>query len=183
MEPDKPQRSPIGGSPLKKYGLIVGVIVAVVLLVIIIIAMATGGKDSSAGLLTIAQEQQELIRVSADGAKNSKSTQLLNFSATAQVSLASSQKDLTAFMAKHGVKTDDKVLALGKDAQTDQALSGALASNTYDTTFNSVIQAELATYVKNLDAAIQTATTKTEQNLLKKQSANAQLLSKMLTAL
>lgn len=182
MEPPKPQRQLFGGSPLKKYGLLAAILAVVLILIVIIISLATGGNDNNATLLGIAQKQQELIRVAADGAKNSKNTSITNFAATTQVSLSSAQQDIIGYMAKRGAKVNDKTLALGRDAQTDKALGAALAANTYDTTFTSVMQSDLTTYKTALDNARTTAATKTEQDLLKQQVTNAELLGKMLVA-
>ncbi len=166
---------------MQKALIILGVLVAVLILLAVIIAMASGSKNDTLPLVSVAQTQQEIIRVSSDGAKNIRSGSLQNFAVTAQVSLRSSQQEVLSYLKKQGTKVKGKQLDLAKKPATDKALSAALAANTYDATFASVIKTELDSYDQKLAEATAAATTKKEQDLLQKQSVGAQLLRRQLT--
>lgn len=167
-------------SPVKKLVMMVGLVVVVLSLLAIILALASKPTGNSNSLIAIAQEQTELMRVAADGAKNSHNTDIQNFAVTTQVSLSSTQQKLLNIMAKQGVKTTDKTLVLGHSAKTDQALQSAIAADTYDSTFSSIMRANLSTYVHDLNQEEATATSKAELNVIKDADAGAQLLQKIL---
>jgi flagellar basal body-associated protein FliL len=170
----------IGTSPIKKLVMIVGLVVVVLGLVAVIIAIATKPTTQSTALVTIAQDQAEIIRVAGDAVKNSHSDVIQNFAATATVGLASSQQDLLSYMAKNGTKVNDKVLALGHSSKTDQALTAALAADTYDTSYESIMRANLSKYEHDINQGISAAQTKQEVTLLQKANSGAQLLQTML---
>lgn len=182
MEPGKaPKKNLLGGSSNKKLFIIAGAVVGLLLLIVFLASLSAGGNKNAAQILTLAQTQQEVIRVAKDGSKNAQSTELKNFAATTITSVSSDQQQLLALFAKNGKKIKPKDLAGGKNPQTDQALAAALAANTYDSTFASTMNSELKTYagqLKNL-AAISGPTS---APLLKKEIDNAGKLQKDLEA-
>lgn len=177
----QPQKNNISlGNLFGNKKVIIFAAVVVVLLLLIVVLSAGGGKQAPTPLLSVAQAQQEIIRVSADGAKNAQSTDLKNFAVTTGLSLSSDQRILLSYMGAHGAKPKTKDLSLTQNPQTDQALAAAAAANTYDTTFSATMQHELDDYQNKLETASSTATLKSEQALLKRESDNAALLRKQL---
>jgi hypothetical protein len=182
MEPPKQSRGGIGlgDASAKKFIFIVVAVIAFLGLLFGIMAMASKPTGNGPALTRIAQEQQEMIRVSADPAKNSHSDTVQNFAVTLQLGLTSAQQSTLAYMAKTGTKVSPKTLALGASAKTDQALASALAADTYDSTFESIMATSLNNYVRDLSAESKAAQTIAERQMLKKDLDSAQLLQKML---
>jgi hypothetical protein len=186
MSPQKPQRPSLlnlGGGKSKVWLIVGGIVFALILIIIGVSVASSAGKSKTLELLSVVQTQQEIIRVATDGTKNARSTDLQNLANTTVVSLSSDQHQLLAVMQKQGTKVSPKELDLGKNSQTDQALSVAQAANTYDTTFASTMDSELSDYENKLDSAAKTATTTAGINLLKKEMDNAAQLHKELQSL
>lgn len=183
MEQEGPKQrgGGLGNSPLKKALLIVGLFVGVLTLLGVILAIVSHKPNNTAPLITIAQDQQELIRIASDGAKHGRSTTIQNYAVTAESSLTSAQSSLVAFMAKQGIKVNAKSLDASHSPTTDQALATALTAETYDSTFTSISQAALAKYIRDLNQEISVAPTRAEATLLQQQNAYAQLLQKQLS--
>lgn len=171
---------PGSGSPMQKMLFIVGAFVVALILIALVVIMLSGSKGNTAPLLSVAQSQQEIIRVATDGAKNVRGSKLKNFAVTAQVAVASAQRETLAQLKKQGVKPKTKDLALLKKVDTDKALAAALAANTYDTTFTSTMTTELEGYTARLEDAAAVATTKSELALIEKHRTGAELLRKQM---
>jgi hypothetical protein len=148
----------------------------VVLMVVALALAATSKQKAPPALLSVAQHQQEIIRLSTEGIKVSKSDTVLNLATTLQLTVTSDQDQVLTQLAHQGVKAKEKTLAADHSAQTDQALSAALASNTYDTTYLSIVKTELDKYQDSLDNAATAAKTQSELKLVQKEAANAKLL-------
>ena len=182
MEPQKPQKQGLfsGGAGGQKIILIACVVIIGLVLAGIAAFIASSSKTDPTSLVTIAQTQQEVIRVATDGSKNAKTLRLQNFAVTTAVTVTSSQRELVGFLEKRGTKVKDSSLNVSKNTQTDTALAAAVASNTYDVTFESSMKTELDNYEGQLNEANALATTKAERDLLQKQTISAQLLRKQL---
>jgi hypothetical protein len=181
MEPQKPSKGSLFGGGSNKLFIIAGAVVALLVIVVVIVMASSANKGKTDELLAVVQAQQEVIRVATDGTKNAHSTTLKNFANTTAVSLSSDQHQLLALMLKQGRKVSPKELDLGKNSQTDKALSTAQAANTYDTTFATTMDAEIEDYQNKLDAAQKVASSSAGITLLKKEVANAAQLSKELS--
>lgn len=184
MEQQQQKRSLFSGGGMggtKMLLLVSGIVLLLIIFGIIGIALL-GPKDDIAPELAVAQTQQEIVRVAADGAKNAKAGNLQNFAVTASLSVTSAQQEYLTFFASHGVKIGEKELALGRNAKTDQALAAALGANTYDTTFITVMRSELDSYETKLRAIAAKVTTKQAKELIQKLYDSAKLLSKQLEA-
>ena len=152
--PQKP-RIPLpiqpGGSKKTQF-LLYGVIgVIVIMLLVIGFSIVGGSPDNPQQLLRIAQEQQEIIRVSNLATNQARTQQAINLSATASVTIASSQNDIVTIIGKKA-KVNTKTLSLKKDVKTDQQLSSAAQNNQFDNAFIQQMQSHLTTYqndVKN----------------------------------
>jgi flagellar basal body-associated protein FliL len=183
MEPQKTGGRGFGGASGKKLLFIIGAGLVALVLIIMVASLIFSNKDTStASLIPVAQAQQEMIRVAANGAKNAQATKLQNYSVTVTVSLASEQRDLLAYLKKHGVKVSPASLGLTKNPRTDQALAAAQASSTYDTTYVSVMKSQIDGYEAQINAAKATATSKTQRDLLQKQFNHAELYRSQLLA-
>ncbi len=121
------------------------------MLLVIGFSIVGGSPDNPQQLLRIAQEQQEIIRVSNLATNQARTQQAINLSATASVTIASSQNDIVTIIGKKA-KVNTKTLSLKKDVKTDQQLSSAAQNNQFDNAFIQQMQSHLTTYqndVKN----------------------------------
>lgn len=145
----------------------------------IILSLVFGGKGAAtAPLVTLAQEQTEIIRITkaADDSNQLSSQDAQNFSRNTRLTISSDQAELTNFLAKNGKKLTKKQLALKQSATTDSTLQAAASSGTYDSTFISVLQTQLKTYQTSLSQAFKGASSASEKALLKGEFDNATLL-------
>lgn len=142
-----------------------------VLLVLILMAfslLTAGSKGQTEQLLTLAQEQTELIRVAglaqSEKAVRSSSTQVL--AANTSLALQSSNKEVLALLTKAKVKTDDKILALKKSSKTDLALEEAAQNNQYDDVFTGILRTDLKAYQTHVKQLYSTSTNKAQKEVL-----------------
>lgn len=162
----------------KKRILLVAVIGAVLLVVFMVVfsLLFSGGKGSAETLLTVAQQQTELIRVAEDGTDKARGPLAQNLAITTKLSVASAQKDLLEYMKKQRLKAGPKQLALGRSDQTDAALTAAEQNNRYDEEFTKIIEQQLAAYQASLQTAFNQTSSKAGKDLLSAAYTQAGLL-------
>ncbi len=187
-----PEAKPPPQNPIGKFGgnnsmavrIAVVAVGAFILIIIISIAVAIlGGSSSQPALIKVTQDQTELIRVANQVTQigNEQASQTLNnFSQSASLSLVSAQTELLNFMATHGGKPDSKLLAQSKNSQTDASLSAAVAASNFNSTFKTVMKAQLTNYEADLQAAYADAKSSTLQQILNGDYNDATLLVKQL---
>lgn len=154
VNPNTPKRGGIalGGGFGMRIGLLVGG--AVVLMILIAIVMsALAPKSSTPGLTAIAQRQQEIMRISAAAELKTNNQDTKNFVTSANLSITSSQQQITGYLATKGTKLKSKTLALDQNTQTDTLLANADSAGTYDVTAVQVITSQLQTYEGQLQAS------------------------------
>lgn len=156
------------GSSTKSRILIV-LAIAVVLLIVgsLVFGFIFKGNDKTTpNLLTIAEKQTELIRVSAIGVKKARSSTSQSYAITTQLSMQSDKTALLANLKANGKKVSEKDLGLLMDPKTDAALNNADQSNAFDDTFNKTIQEQLVSYQASVKTAYDEAqSAKTKQVL------------------
>lgn len=167
MDPSKPPRKRLlnggAGNSMAVRLLIVVAGVFVLLVIFVFILKALGGDKGTfnkAAMLSVAQDQAELVHLSTGGVQNSVSQDNKNFSITTQLSSSSQQAALLTYLQSHGYKPGSKQLALKQSAATDSQLSAALTASTFDPTYREVMKSELETYQKDLSTAYNTADSK-----------------------
>lgn len=140
---------PSGNSVLQRILIVGGGLV--ILLVVGIIAMSLlggSGKSNSEQLLTLAQTQTEIMRVTdvilKQPATRSESTRIL--ATNTALSVESTQKQVLAMIESSGKKVNTKELGLLKNAKTDTTLNTAALNNQYDDVATQVIITELKNY-------------------------------------
>ncbi len=188
LNPDKPPRRTAlpGFGPGKSLGVRIGVIAAAAFGVIIILYMLMsilGGKSDAPNLITVVQDQNELVRVAnlattIGASQSSQTTQ--NFAQSTALSLSSEENDLIVFLTAHGSKPSPKLLAQTKNLQTNTQLSNALASSSFDTTFSTIMQNQLKSYEIALQTAYNGARDTSEKQMLSNDYTSAALLVKQL---
>ncbi len=169
--PQPPKRglgSALSGNS-KKQRIIIAVIGGVILIIVAMAAFSfitSSGKSSTQALIELAQEQTELVRVADTGVGKARSGATKNLAITTQLSLQTTQLDTIALLKKNGHKLGAKQLGLKQSAATDQQLTVAVASNTFDEIFTELLHKQLAAYRVSLQKVYKTATNKTEKQIL-----------------
>lgn len=187
VQPPKPPRRGLslpgfsGGSSL-----VVRIIIALGGLLVLLIIFAVmksllSGGGNTQILVTVAQDQQEMIHILSGTGQNGQQQAVLsasnqNFAATAQLSLTSAQTQLITYMKTNGKKASTKTLSLKVSPATDQQLTTAASNSTYDTTFKQIMQSKLTNYESALNAAYKQTKGPKGRKLLINEYKGAQLL-------
>lgn len=180
MNPPAPPKKPLfggfGGSLLARVGLVGGGLV----LLLIIFTVLQGFFKSEPPLdniVTIAQDQQQLIHLSTGAMQQQNlTTSIKNFAATTQVTVTSSQSSTSAYLTENGKKVNVKELNLGIDPALDERLKTAAAATTYNQTFQEIMKAQLTEYMSHLEQAYEVIKGPKGQQLLRDQYQQAKLL-------
>jgi hypothetical protein len=138
--------------------------------------ISSGGKEKTAQLLAVVQEQTEIIRIATVATQHTTGVQGQNLSQNVEATLTSDNTALLTYLAKNGQKPTSKELAAKRSTTTDTTLSNAQENNTYDNAFKDVIQTELNDYVIALNKAYKTNPGPKGKALLLQQYNSAVLL-------
>lgn len=157
--PEEPKRSPLSFlSGLSLRGRIIlgaGGLVAFLILILILRALVGGGGNADV-LITVVQDQQELVHLAENaGTEQSLSRKNRNLASTVQLAVASSQSQLVTYLAEGGKRLNEKQLNLKVDATVDQRLTDAASSGTYNQTFEEIMRDTLNEYGQDLQDAYQ----------------------------
>ncbi len=149
----------------------------VLMILFVVIKGFLGGGSSYTALLSVTQDQQAIIHLTDNAQKQSDlSESNENFSATANLSLASSRSDLVNYMAKNGKKVNLKELNLKISKTTDTQLVAAASAATYNETYKGIMQKKLTSYMNDLKQAFVETSGPKGQALLNSQYEQAKLL-------
>jgi len=157
--PPKPPRQPLlsrlpgGGSLIGRIGVAAGAIVVVIIVIVILRGIFGGTSANATALISVAQDQQELIHLVTTANQQSLLSTNQNFSATLQLSVASSQGKLIAYLTAGNQKIKAQQLNLKVSADTDNQLAAAATAGTYNQTFQQIMQGQLNTYATDLQKA------------------------------
>lgn len=168
MNPQQPvRRNPLGGGGfLLKIVLIVG-IGGLIAIILYVYALTTGtASTSNETMINIGQQQAEIKRVATAGTTVARSQKVKNFGSNTALTLTSNQFDLLTFLAKRGVKVENKTLGLKMNPVTDQKLTTARDASLYDEAYSEVLVAELKAYQASLQSAVVKTESQSEKTLL-----------------
>ncbi len=166
-----------GGSMTKR--IVIAAVGGLTLLILVIIGyqLLLGSKPNNAQqLLEIAQQQNELIRVSDIGVKKAHGTDAKNLAMTTKLSLSTDQQPLINALAKQKIKAKSQLNA-SKNTKTDDMLETADQNNRFDDEFLKYLHTELASYQKKLNEAYKNTTSKSLKEAMKIQYQNASTLA------
>jgi hypothetical protein len=157
--PEKPAQPSLLSSLVGGRSLIARIAMAagVVLVLLILFAVGRsifGGSQNLDSLVSVAQEQQELLHLTTTAAQgNSLAAGNQNLAATIRSSLTSSQAATISYMSKNGKKIKAAQLNQKVSATIDTQLKDAASAGNYDQTFRDVIETQLGSYGNTLNAA------------------------------
>ena len=177
--PKKPLVPMASGNSMKqRIIIVVGGAVALLLVAVIAISIiSSAGNAGKEELLKVAQQQNEIIRVSKIGVERARGATAKNLATTTAFSLQSDQTALFKAAKSSGTTIDPKLIGLSKNARTDTALTSADQSNRFDEAFIETIQAQLTNYQASLKSAYDNASNDVLKKSLETQYTNAGLLA------
>lgn len=142
---------------------------AVVLLILFILfyALVLGHKPSMKNLVTLAQQQTELIYISSVAEQQASQQTSKNLAVNTSLTLTSGQVQLLTYLKKHGQKLTAKLLAQGESSAITQQLNAALAASNFDAVYLQTVQSQLTQYSQTINSILKTSSNKTETQLLK----------------
>jgi flagellar basal body-associated protein FliL len=169
----------MGGGNSMKRRIILVVIGAVILIILAIVAtqlLFNSKPDNAQQLLEIAQQQNELIRISGIGVEKARGTDAKNLAMTTKLSLSTDQQPLIDALAKQNIKAKPQ-LNDTKNSKTDALLDTAEQNNRFDDEFLKYLRTELASYQKKLNDAYKNTSSKSLKEAMKHQYQNASTLA------
>lgn len=164
-----------GNSFAKQIAVIVGLAVIIMIVVAVGLSMF-GPKGNTSGLSGLAEQQQEIVRVATEVATQASGQDTKNFATNVELSVASNQTQLLAYLKSHGTKLGNKQLALDQNAQTDTLLTNAAAANSYDHVAVQALTNALQTYQGQLQTTFKQTTSPQAKQLLQSSYSAAALL-------
>lgn len=174
---NQPKKNLFGGNLKARLMVVAGL--AVILLIIGIVVASILGSSSSelkSEYQSLVQQQAEIIRVSEIGAEKARSSDSKNLAVNTQLSLTSSQGDLLKLASKSGATTNPKIIALGKDSNTDNELTKAEQTNRFDEAFAVKITQLLAEYQKTIKSIYDRTTSESAKSTLNQAYNNSATL-------
>lgn len=153
---DSPKKTPLGGSSMATRILVVvgGLFLLIIVAAVFMSFIGGAGKSfDNAAMLTVAQDQTELQRLSDLGVQESVEQTNKNFSATTKLGIKSDQSTLLSFLAQNGYTIDPKQLPLKQDAAATTQLENAKSASKFDSTYETVMKRALQAYQTDLRTA------------------------------
>lgn len=169
LNPEKPSKQKIGGPHNNFIKLIVFIVGGAILLMVvtaILLNVLTPKQVGKTEFISLTQTQNELIRISDQGSKDARQQTTKNLATTIQFSMLTQQKETIALLAKKGTKVDKKILVLKQNAATDQKLTSAKATSTFDATYTQIAEEELQKYANELKTLYEQVTNPSEKDTL-----------------
>ena len=142
----------------------VGLIIVIVMLASLIFG---GGPDITQRLVSIAQRQQEITRISEIGIDNARDSDVRQFATTTRSAMRSSQNDIVDLIeARAGRRVSQSQLRATESAQITQDLETARQANRFDIAFAETILSELTDYQTLLGIVARETSSANERGVL-----------------
>lgn len=180
--PKKSLLPSLGGqsSFTQKLIFIIGGAFVLIILMWIIGNILGGSGTNTADLTKLVQQQEEIARVSAEGAEGTSRTDIRNAATNTKLSVTSQQQEVLVFLAGQGTEIKEDQQKALENAATDELLETAKTNNTFDTTFIETMQSYLNDYSAAIQTAFDNASDETEQELLRSHFEQVKLLLEQL---
>lgn len=178
-QPPKPSK--FGSGSLAKRILLVCVGLGLLAVIAMVAMNLLGSKGvSREQLVTIAQQQQEIVRIAQTANSQATGQATKDIATTIDLSVNTDQQKLLEYGSKINIKIDKKQLNLKKDTKTDAFLDNAQASSTYDAAWRQTMQTMIASYKSNLTTLFDSTESKSLKDILNKSFNNATLIEEQL---
>jgi hypothetical protein len=168
----------VNNSSLKTRLLVAGAgaLVLIVLFWVFIALISSSSSSSTAPLISLAQQQNEIARVSTESAQDAVLPTTQTFAITTSLSLLSEQRAFLAYLRSLGSVPASSILQATRNSKTDATLKSALSNGNYDQAYIAITQSELASYEHNLKQVFADTKVVKERQLLQVAYQQAQLL-------
>jgi predicted metalloprotease len=183
VNPNQPQRraglGKVGGNNnfLVKIGALLGGVVVLFIVAAVIANALLGNKNNLGDIIAIAQNETEMIRISATGSRASDQD-TRNAATNTQYTLVTQRQQWVSWLRQRGTKLNDKTLNLKKNVSTDVQLNAARQTSTFDTVLSQLMRTQLQAYSSTLQDAYNNAASKSEKAMLQADYNQVQLLLK-----
>jgi hypothetical protein len=171
-----------GGSFILRIGLLAGGFI-VILIVAAVAITAFTPKGSLPSFISVAQRQQEIIRIATNATQQAQSQDAQNFVANVQASVTSDQQAVITYLSAKGTKLGATQLALDKSTQVDAQLANAATANNFDSAIAQTMTSELQNYQSSLKTTYGQTSSAQAKLMLQKEYNSATLLLKQASAL
>lgn len=182
--PPPKKRLPLPGSNsnpfLVKIGLIVGGVIVLMIAVTVLLNLFTGGKTSTEEFRSLAQTQQEVIRVAEIGDNDARSQSVKNAAKSIKLSVTTQQLKTLSYLSKNDITMKEKELDLKVNTENDTKLDGANQTSTFDSVFLQVMRGILESYANDLRQLYDTTSNTQAKQIIKEDFEQTQLLSQQL---
>lgn len=178
-DPQKPFKKQLfsGNSKLQRILIIVGAVSVLIAATLVLFSILNSASSAVRNdYQNLLQQQTEIIRVSEIGISKARGTDAKNLAVTTKLSLESSLSELTALAKGARADTNAKTLTLGKDAETDKALTTADQANRFDEAFAAKLTELLNEYQQTLKRLYDQANKESTKLTLGQAYNNASLL-------
>jgi hypothetical protein len=165
----KPKKNFLKGGSLRSKLLVVvgGGALLIGTIVIVSSIINSSAKANTEALISIAAEQQEIVRVAGVGVKTSTDLATITFAELTKLSVTSQQQKLVKYLNNTVSATlTPATLASGLSTKTNQALNSAAVSDQFDSVFNSTLKASLTAYANDLQKSYKNASGPTIKGIL-----------------
>lgn len=137
---------PQGNSTMQRGLIFGGGFVGLIVVGLILLSLFSGGGGHSAELLSLAQEQTEIVRIAnlAENERTIRDSTTSNLASSTSLTVSTSLNQTLGLIK--GKKPNDKELSLKKSAKTDTLLTTAAANNQYDEVYVGTLKTKLKSY-------------------------------------
>lgn len=154
MSPQKPKKSLLPGGPKMRMILMVtGVAVVAIVLILIVLSMFSGGSSNTEQLVKVAQQQNEIIRISTEASKKAGGEKTKILATLTSSTITTDQKKVIDYLAKNKKKLKNKELTLLTSKKTDAELTAAAQNGRYDEVSSRIITTQLTDYQTMLQSS------------------------------
>lgn len=170
-----------GNSQKARIALVAGGFLFLLIIGWVLLSLLSAGNGAqNEKLLSLAQQQTEIIRVSnlAENSRSIRSTATRNLAVNGSAVMVSSKKDVVALLAKNKMKVKDKQLAGASDSKIDAKLAAATNNNTFDQTFVEIYKGLLQKYQRSVKDAFDSSKSATEKATLQTSYTSVGILLK-----
>jgi hypothetical protein len=176
------------GPPKKRFGLggldpmitkilfILGILFVIIAIAALFVNLTAAKRIDTGELISLAQTQEELIRVADAGNAGAIQQTTKNLAITTEFTLKTQQAELLDKLAKQGISVKAKQLGLKQNASIDLKLKEAQQTSTFDVTFSQIIEDELRDYAKTVNILYDKTQVESQRDMFSGSYTETQLL-------
>ncbi len=120
--------------------------------------MNASSNERKERLVSIAQTQTEIMRITGLAETKTNGSDLQNLNIITKLSVQSSSNDTNELLVKNKIKPESKLLNKGRDSKNDELLTQATNNSSFDSTYRKLLQEQLTKYQSQLKTAFENGT-------------------------